>query len=74
VSAQRLGDKSIRRLERVTGQDILRAWGNGGYVLSFVATAHRHGWFDKKTEQWGWDDEPVQHYVSCRELFPEEYR
>jgi hypothetical protein len=58
VSVQRLGDKAIRRLERATGQDILRAWANGGYLLTFVATAHRHGWFDKKTEQWGWDQEP----------------
>ena len=73
MSAQRLGEKGTRRIERATGVDILRAWANGGYVLSFVATAHRHGWFDKKTGEWGWDEKP-SHYVSCAELFPEEMR
>lgn len=73
MSAQQLGRKALNRLERITGQDILRGWGHGGYVHAFVATAHRHGWADIKTEQWGWDAEP-RHRASCRQLFPEEYR
>jgi hypothetical protein len=69
MSAQRLNDRSRRRIERSTGLEIVRAWAHGGYVFNFVTPEHRHGWWDKKTGEWGWDDDPV-HYSSCTELFP----
>lgn len=72
-ASQRLGEKSITRLERAIGVDILRAWPQGRHLLAFVATAHRHGWFDKTTGEWGWQDNP-RHYLSCTELFPEEMK
>ena len=68
MSAQRLSAKSIRRIERSTPQAIRRAWGHGGYEMGFVTPDHRHGWWDKKTGNWYWDDNPI-HYTSCRELF-----
>lgn len=77
MSAQRLSDKSTRRISRATGLDIVRAWSHGGYVFDFVIAAdnaarHRHGWFDKKTGQWELESENLQitHYNTCPELFP----
>lgn len=68
MSVQRLNDRSRRRIERSTGLDIRRAWANGGYTFMFVTADHRHGFWDKKTGEWDWDDEQV-HFTSCRELF-----
>jgi hypothetical protein len=78
MSAQRLSDKSRRRIERATGLDIVRAWGHGGYTFDFVIAAdnddrHSHGWFDRKTGEWGIyeDSEYLGHYDTCfTELFP----
>jgi hypothetical protein len=70
VSAQRLSARSVRRIERGTGLAIRRAWAHGGYVFAFVTTDHRHGWWDKKTGEWGWDASPLAHYSSCDEMFP----
>lgn len=69
MSAQRLSDRSCRRIARATGQEVLRGWSHGGYVLSWVTPDHRHGWFDKKTGEWGWN-KAVCHYTSCRETWP----
>lgn len=78
MSAQRLSDKSARRISRATGLDIVRAWAHGGYVFDFVIASpdhpekHEHGWFDKKTGQWGLDNFAGHaHYDTCfTELFP----
>lgn len=69
MSAQILNDRSIRRITRSTGLDIALAWGHGSHVMAFVTTDHRHGWWDKKTGEWWWDEDPI-HYTSCRSLFP----
>ena len=79
MSAQRLSPRSVRRIERATGQPIVRAWSHGGYVFPFVVAdperpdGHRHGWYDKHgSGSWGWADDPPRHYTSCRdELFAE---
>ncbi|MEC3994024.1 hypothetical protein VSR01_10885 [Actinacidiphila sp. DG2A-62] len=70
MSAQRLGPKALRRIARATDLDIVRGWAWGGYTLYFVTADHQHGWFDKKTGEWGWDESPQPHYSSCAELFP----
>ncbi|MET7457698.1 hypothetical protein ACWEPZ_37820 [Streptomyces sp. NPDC004288] len=71
MSAQRLSPRSTRRIARTTNLDVVRAWSHGGYSMSFVTADHRHGWWDKKTGQWEWEADPVLHYSSCRDLFPE---
>jgi nitric oxide reductase large subunit len=70
VSAQILSDRAMRRIAASTGLDLACAWGHGGYIMRFVTADHRHGWWDKKTGEWGYEDAPM-HYASCRELFPE---
>ena len=71
MSAQILSPRSTRRISESTGQEVVRAWSHGGYTMAFVTADHRHGWWDKKTGEWGWDDDPV-HYSSCAELFAPE--
>jgi hypothetical protein len=71
MSAQRLSDRSTRRIANATGLDVVRAWSHGGYSMAFVTADHRHGWWDKKTSNWEWDNEPI-HYSSCAELFSAE--
>jgi hypothetical protein len=69
VSAQMLGAKALRRIERAVGEPVLRGWSHGGYVMGFVTPDHRHGWWDKKTGKWGMiPDAEVTHYTSCREF------
>ena len=77
MSAQRLSDKSARRISRAMGLEVVRAWAHGGYVYDFVIAAdnkdrHQHGWYDKKTGQWDLDAPGVwSHYDTCfTELFP----
>ncbi|APD19175.1 hypothetical protein SEA_MITTI_43 [Mycobacterium phage Mitti] len=70
MSAQRLSDRSRRRIERSTGLAIVRAWAHGGYVFDFVTVDHQHGSWDKRTGEWQLDDDPT-HYSSCAELFSE---
>lgn len=69
MSAAGLSPRSTRRIALATGLEITRAWGHGGYVFAFVTPEHRHGWYDSKTGEWGWD-ERVVHYTSCHDLFP----
>jgi reverse gyrase len=74
MSVQRLSPRSIRRVERATGETIVMAWANGGYIFDFVTPAHRHGWYSKRDGSWGWEEHPL-HYTSCfDEFFPEEKR
>jgi hypothetical protein len=71
MSAQVLSSRSTRRIARATGLEIARAWGHGGYVMNFVTVDHEHGWWNKKTGEWGLDDKTsVVHYTSCAWLFP----
>jgi hypothetical protein len=74
MSAQRLSDKSRRRIERSTGLTIVRAWAHGGYTMDFVVATtdgHRHGVWDKRTGHWRYlDESEVVHYNTCDELFP----
>lgn len=65
MSAQRLNDRSLRRIARVIGEDVLRGWSNGGYIFDFVTPDHRHGWIDKKSGEWGWQQGRLCHYSSC---------
>jgi hypothetical protein len=69
VSAQRLNARSLRRIARDTGLPVVRGWAHGGYVLAFAYSddgweTHHHGWYDKKTGNWGLDDQDA-HYSSC---------
>lgn len=66
MSAQRLSARSVRRIARATGLDVLHAWSHGGYVMAFVTRDHRHGYFDKKTGDWEFDPD-ARCYTSCRE-------
>lgn len=77
MSAQRLGERRRRRLERNTGLEIVRAWAHGGYIYDFVVAApehpggHVHGWYDSKTKQWELGTPGhTTHYDTCPELFP----
>ena len=72
MSAQRLSDKSRRRIERSTGLSIVRAWSHGGWGhrIAFVTDDHRHGTWHKSTGEVQWDTR-VLHYTSCHEMFPE---
>ncbi|ASR85769.1 hypothetical protein SEA_EDUGATOR_72 [Mycobacterium phage Edugator] len=70
VSAQRLSAKSVRRIERSTGLQIVRAWAHGGYTFEFVTADHEHGTWNKKTGAWSFHTGRVVHYTSCSELFP----
>lgn len=71
MGAQQLNARSVRRIARSTGLDVIRGWSHGGYVMCFVTAGHQHGWWNKKNEEWGFDCHPV-HYTSCRQLFPGE--
>lgn len=77
MSAQRLSEKTTRRLSRTIGMEVVRAWAHGGYVYDFVVASenrfrHLHGWYDKKTGEWALRDETYRgHYDTCySELFP----
>lgn len=58
MGSQPLSSRSCRRIARGTGQDVVRAWGHGGYVHTFEAAGGRRGSWDLKTLQWWWDDDP----------------
>jgi hypothetical protein len=77
MSAQRLSDKTTRRLSRAIGIDVVRAWAHGGYTYDFVVadasdpSGHRHGWYEKKSGDWGlWESQGLSHYNTCKEMFP----
>jgi len=66
MSAQRLGDKKLRRLRRDTGLPIIRAWAHGGYMYDFVTQGHLHGVYDMKTGEWRIYRSNTLHYDTCR--------
>jgi hypothetical protein len=66
-----LGPRWIRRLERITGLQVVHASGNGGYAFLFTTDDHQHGWYDMKTGEWDIDPEARHHFSSCRVLFPQ---
>lgn len=70
VSAQRLSARKTRRIARVTGLPVIRAWSHGGYVHDFVTAGHLHGWHDLKTGEWGIYAEVTTHYNTCPPAFP----
>lgn len=70
MSAQRIGPKKIRAIERTIGEPVLRGWSHGGYWLGFVTPDHRHGMWNTVSHkvEWGYGD--IGHYTSCRETWP----
>lgn len=77
MSVQRLGPKKLRKLTEVVGEPVKIGWANGGYTFGFATETHRHGWYNLKSGEWGWDalDDPFLHLSSCyTEEWPEEYR
>jgi hypothetical protein len=72
MGAQRLNDKSRRRIERSTGLTIWRAFSFENTMRVFITTDHRHGWWNRLTEEWGWIEKPT-HFTSCHEQFPGDF-
>jgi hypothetical protein len=54
MGAQRLSDRTMRKIARVTGLPVIRAWG---------------GWYDLKTGEWGIETGKVLHYNTCSPAF-----
>ncbi len=73
MSAQRLGEKALRRVERQVGEPVVRAWSHGGYWFRFVTAQHRHGEVNKISGEVRWERPPALHYTTCRDLFPRDY-
>lgn len=70
MGTQVLGAKKTRKIARITGLDIARAWTHGvHFMFAFVTDDHEHGWVDIRTGEWGINDDPV-HYTSCDEMWP----
>lgn len=69
MSAQQLGLRRLRAIERTIGEPVLRGWSHGGYWLGFVTPDHRHGSWNTKSHEVTWGA-PVMHYTSCRETWP----
>jgi len=65
VSAQRLSERKIRKVARVTGLPVIRAWGHGGYVHDFVTQGHLHGLYYLKTGEWRICVTQPMHYDTC---------
>ncbi len=75
MSAQLLGEKARRRVERQVGEPVVRAWSHGSYTFDFVTAQHRHGVVNKVSGQVQWLP-PLRvgaHYTSCRDLFPRDF-
>lgn len=68
MSIQRVGERKRRRLERLIDESIHYAYANGGYSWFFITDDHRHGWYDLKTEEWGWVEDPVHVHPICGRL------
>jgi len=70
MSAQVLSPRTVRRVERRTGLNIVRAWAHGGYTYEFVTAAHVHGVYDLRTGTYEYiPTRNVIHYTSCTRLF-----
>lgn len=69
MGTQPLSDRSVRRIARETGLDLAFGAAHGSYIHQFVTVDHRHGWYDLKTKEWGWNDYIRYHFTTCRRLF-----
>lgn len=69
MSASRLNARSTRRIARSTGLNVIRAWSDGGYTMSFVTGDHVHGRWNKVSEKWVTFENPVIHFATCADLF-----
>lgn len=71
MGLQGLNGRNVRRIERVTGLRIVRGVVNNGHewrTWHFTTADHRHGWVDRTTGEWSFDEQPV-HTTLCDELF-----
>lgn len=66
MGVQQISRRKMNIIERETGQEVLRAWSHGGHVMGFVTPDHRHGWWDKMSGDWGWEEGRITHYSSCQ--------
>lgn len=73
MGAQRLSNKTCRRIARITGQEILRGWAYGGYYYEFVTPDHKHGRLNIKNNEWEWIENPT-HFNSCYTDWGKDYR
>lgn len=64
MGTQRLGDKWLRRAERITGLTPILGWAHGGYTMEFTTAEHQHFVIDKISEEWNLYEPPC-HYSSC---------
>ena len=65
MSAQRLSERKTRKVARITGLPVIRAWAHGGYAYDFVTAGHLHGWYDLKTGEWRIQTGGGLHYDTC---------
>jgi hypothetical protein len=68
-----LSDKSIRRIARTTGLDVVYAYGRGTKWHAFVTADHRHGVWHRREHTWCWIipgiDRQPRCSSSCRTRF-----
>lgn len=67
-----MGIRAVHKIERTTGLYILRAVVNNGddwRIWWFSADGHQHGWYDRNTREWAFDDEVTHFSPMCRWLF-----
>lgn len=78
MSAQRLSDRAIRRIERATGvTPIVRGWAHGDNWYYFITPGpdggyegHQHGEYNMKTAQWSFYETrdsgmSIHYYPTC---------
>lgn len=69
MGMQPLSARSIRRIARTTGLDVIHGAANGGYWHAFVTSAHEHGAWHRHTHEWEWTNAACT--TSCKRLFPD---
>jgi len=69
MGMQPLSARSIRRIARTTGLDVIHGAANGGYWHAFVTSAHEHGAWHRHTHEWEWTNAACT--TSCKQLFPD---
>jgi len=66
-----LNARNVRRVQRVTGDpriDRVLVWSHNesGRYAEFITSDHRHGWWDRKTNEFGYyTQDEAQHFSSC---------
>ena len=63
-----MSSRALRRVTEVTRLPVLKVWHSTGQRWEFVTTDDAHGWFDKKSGEWGWHEQGW-HYGICSTLF-----